>query len=318
VVEGIADTTDTTARKFRYSVQKRVDVLKGSRLLFLGTDIGSGFYLFKFRESNMGFMRFTCEEFTIVEKMDAWVCMDCYDDEVQIDEEIYYPDSTDEHGVECDNENEFSWSRCDCCSSYLGGPRYRVARATGEESQSWRWRLSAPGYLDCTDWCTSDSEIECISDCLGTYGDGFDEEDYRDVANHLPGFDEFLNDYLLGLAFTAMSGEELDTPVFGCPGMDISDCVDVDSDIWRKMTSEQKLETLSDCVGFIVDNWESLNSVGELSRHGSDFHLSRNGHGSGFFDRGYGDVGRKLQEAARVWGSKELVVCANGSFEFLG
>lgn len=39
-----------------------------------------------------------------------------------------------------------------------------------------------------------------------------------------------------------------------------------------------------------------------------DFHLSRNGHGAGFFDRGLGDVGDELQNTARVYGSLDVLV----------
>lgn len=38
---------------------------------------------------------------------------------------------------------------------------------------------------------------------------------------------------------------------------------------------------------------------------GHDFALTRNGHGAGFWDRGYGDVGQRLTEAAHVYGSSD-------------
>jgi len=37
-----------------------------------------------------------------------------------------------------------------------------------------------------------------------------------------------------------------------------------------------------------------------------DFHLTRNGHGAGFWDRGAGDVGERLTEAAKTFGEAEL------------
>lgn len=46
-----------------------------------------------------------------------------------------------------------------------------VTRVTG-----WLGRLSAPGYLDCTDWCMFDSEQDAI-DALSDEDDGDDEED---------------------------------------------------------------------------------------------------------------------------------------------
>lgn len=45
---------------------------------------------------------------------------------------------------------------------------------------------------------------------------------------------------------------------------------------------------------------------------GHDFWLSRNGHGTGFWDRGAGDVGDKLHAAAKVYGEAHVMV--NGRF----
>ena len=41
---------------------------------------------------------------------------------------------------------------------------------------------------------------------------------------------------------------------------------------------------------------------------GHDFWLSRNRHGTGFWDRGTGDVGDRLHAAAKVYGSSDLYV----------
>lgn len=45
---------------------------------------------------------------------------------------------------------------------------------------------------------------------------------------------------------------------------------------------------------------------------GHDFWLTRNRHGAGFWDRGMGEVGQKLTEAAHVYGSVDLYVGDNG------
>lgn len=37
-----------------------------------------------------------------------------------------------------------------------------------------------------------------------------------------------------------------------------------------------------------------------------DFHLTRNGHGTGFWDRGAGEVGDRLTEACKAYGAAEL------------
>lgn len=48
---------------------------------------------------------------------------------------------------------------------------------------------------------------------------------------------------------------------------------------------------------------------------GHDLHLTRNGHGAGFWDRGLGDVGDRLAEAARALGELELYVADGGTLE---
>ena len=45
---------------------------------------------------------------------------------------------------------------------------------------------------------------------------------------------------------------------------------------------------------------------------GHDFWLTRNRHGAGFWDRGYGEDGDTLSEAAKVYGSVDLYVGDDG------
>lgn len=63
------------------------------------------------------------------------------------------------------------------------------------------------------------------------------------------------------------------------------------------------------CADFQRDNREDLEEVSDTyhvdsTQHGHDFWLTRNGHGCGFWDRGYdlNDLGRKLTEAAHAFG----------------
>ena len=69
---------------------------------------------------------------------------------------------------------------------------------------------------------------------------------------------------------------------------------------------------LRDCADFYRANKSDLEAYAEsTSRHpdfdsvyaqaGADFHLSRNGHGAGFFDR-CDELGDRLQSAARPYG----------------
>ena len=47
-------------------------------------------------------------------------------------------------------------------------------------------------------------------------------------------------------------------------------------------------------------------------QHGHDFWLTRNGHGAGFWDRGYGPTGDKLTDLAKAWGSVDLCIGDDG------
>lgn len=45
----------------------------------------------------------------------------------------------------------------------------------------------------------------------------------------------------------------------------------------------------------------------DLGQVAHDFHLTRNGHGAGFWDRGAGDVGEVLTKASKPYGPAELM-----------
>lgn len=70
-------------------------------------------------------------------------------------------------------------------------------------------------------------------------------------------------------------------------------------------------EQLDDVVRFIAAQWSDLRDLDARSV-GHDFWLTRNGHGAGFWDRGYGPRGDRLSEAARVYGPVDLYVDCNG------
>jgi hypothetical protein len=62
------------------------------------------------------------------------------------------------------------------------------------------------------------------------------------------------------------------------------------------------------CRSFQEANAELLAKAGDEEQNGRDFWFSRNGHGVGFFDRGYPDeIGDALQDAARAFGEHDLV-----------
>jgi hypothetical protein len=59
-----------------------------------------------------------------------------------------------------------------------------------------------------------------------------------------------------------------------------------------------------DVENFVTDNLELLEESGlARGRIGHDLWLNRNGHGTGFWDEGLGEIGEELSEAAHALGS---------------
>lgn len=75
---------------------------------------------------------------------------------------------------------------------------------------------------------------------------------------------------------------------------------------------ESLARAIEDCRQFQADNRADLDEVTDTygatdAQHGHDFFLTRCGHGTGFWDRGYGALGKKLTEAAHVWGNVDVM-----------
>ena len=78
---------------------------------------------------------------------------------------------------------------------------------------------------------------------------------------------------------------------------------------------------LSDCADFFaycesvgLDPIPEYNcpQYGDAEKSGHDFWLTRNGHGTGYWDRGLGPVGDKLTKAAETFGTSDLYVGDDG------
>lgn len=61
-----------------------------------------------------------------------------------------------------------------------------------------------------------------------------------------------------------------------------------------------------DCADFQKAEAADLTQAGDDSQNGHDFFLTRNGHGAGFWDRGYGAVGDRLSKACKAYGTQDL------------
>lgn len=77
---------------------------------------------------------------------------------------------------------------------------------------------------------------------------------------------------------------------------------DVTKDALKKMRK--------DCDNFVNLAYGLMAATGgDDGQHGHDFWLTRNGHGAGFWDRGYKDrMGDELSEIAKSFGSQDLYV----------
>ena len=82
----------------------------------------------------------------------------------------------------------------------------------------------------------------------------------------------------------------------------------LDSNYGASDVSPSALESiLVEVSDFVSANRADLEGW-DPEQAGHDFYLTRNRHGAGFWDRGRGDAGDRLTEAAHVYGSSEFYV----------
>ena len=115
-------------------------------------------------------------------------------------------------------------------------------------------------------------------------------------------FNEFFNGYVECALWS--SNDDRDKPL---------DANYSKSDIAKDSLREMK----RDCVKFMraekKDLFDFKLEVGrQWSSLGHDFWLTRNRHGAGFWDRGDGDAGSRLTDAAHDYGSSDLYVGDDG------
>jgi len=84
----------------------------------------------------------------------------------------------------------------------------------------------------------------------------------------------------------------------------------------RDFAEEDVRRAVEESNDFILANREDLELVGDESMHGHDFWLTRNGHGAGFFDRGYGEAGDHLTASARAFREVMVYVGDDGALHF--
>lgn len=166
-----------------------------------------------------------------------------------------------------------------------------------------RARLSAPGYLDCTDWVDCGGTLEAIKYLADTYGDEFDNRDWEELIGYDSDLVDYLNGYFLAVGFTATDYNG--NPLFPCQG-EFLDYYDT-FDILKKIPESELSDFYGSAIEFYIESVESgfFDDSTDWGLVGHNFHLSRNGHGSGFFDS---DFNRRdeLQKLSKKFGELEL------------
>ena len=122
-----------------------------------------------------------------------------------------------------------------------------------------------------------------------------------------------LNEFILGYVTCAL---------WSSGGMD-DDCEYLDEKYDSEDLAEETRKAMeADCEKFIAENETALSDYEEIigshpeysesEKAGHDFWLTRNGHGTGFWDRGTGETGDKLTEASKGFGEVNLYVGDDG------
>jgi hypothetical protein len=77
----------------------------------------------------------------------------------------------------------------------------------------------------------------------------------------------------------------------------------------ESFTKEAIAKAKRDCSSFYLSNKKLLDATGASDeQNGHDFWLTRERHGTGFWDRGYGSVGDALTKDAHVYGGGNIYV----------
>lgn len=101
-------------------------------------------------------------------------------------------------------------------------------------------------------------------------------------------------------------------------GEDASNPDPLDDNYGADDVSAEALEEITrDVADFCEANADDLEDI-DPGQVGHDFYLTRNRHGAGFWDRGLGDIGDRLSEAARVYGTSELYAGDDGKLYLHG
>jgi hypothetical protein len=193
-------------------------------------------------------------------------------------EEHSCQDENGERADECECEiQSFSWSACDMCGGNLGGERH-----------AFTFWFEGPEFTEYLDTFTQHYCIAMLWANTREYG-----------------------------------GDNCKCPG-DCEGHEVSpgDYQTPRRDDWalQAFASGSHAPIEGDCHDFVQANWDALQKAqDEFGRgpdsSGHDFALTRNHHGAGFWDRGMGDLGDTLTDAAHPYGESTASITDGGEPE---
>lgn len=110
-----------------------------------------------------------------------------------------------------------------------------------------------------------------------------------------------------------VSEEDMKLEAFADSDLEVGDDYSLDNYFGKSDLSEEAREKMeADCAAFIAYcEEEGIELPEDDTRNGHDFWLSRNGHGTGFWDRGL-ENGDALHKLAKSFGSFDLYVGDDG------
>ena len=158
------------------------------------------------------------------------------------------------------------------------------------------------------DWVLTRGDAFCIVTCMNnTTTDPYEYDSHRE------------DDLLLGLLATEEPPEPevdfdayvatfeeayIDCAAWVNEGRSLDAETDEEAEWWDSCLEDAVDAISSDCLAFCKAQWDDLKAL-DPEQSGHDFYLTRNGHGTGFWDRGYGGVGDRLTEASKLCGESD-------------
>lgn len=120
-------------------------------------------------------------------------------------------------------------------------------------------------------------------------------------------FKSFLHGYLVCALWSSVEDE----------GNPLGDNYSIDD-----LAPEAAAQAEEECKDFLLHNTADILDAIDTklgytwSSAGHDFWLTRCGHGAGFWDRGLGDIGQRLSDAAHIHGNRDIYVGDDGKLYF--